>query len=412
MMRTSDLISSAGRALRSNPLRSALTALGVIIGVASVVAMVALGSGAQAQVERSIASLGSNLLIVVPGAQRGGGGVRAQAGGGMGWDTLTIDDAEAIAQLEGVAVVAPSQRARTQVIANGLNWNPQVEGVTPSYLEARDWEIASGRMFDETEERQARRIIVLGATVANELFPNLDPVGQMVRMNGGAFEVIGVLESKGQSGFGADQDDIVLAPLTTVKRRISGRRGRGDSVSQISVKAQSEDVLNTLQQDVETLLRQRHRTREGEDDFTVQNLSSITETAAQTTQVFTYLLGGISAVSLLVGGIGIMNIMLVSVTERTREIGLRKALGARQGDILRQFGLEAVTLSVAGGIIGLILGVAGAWLMTSLFTLPLVISPLNAGLAIAFSGLVGVLFGAYPAWRAAQLDPIEALRRE
>jgi putative ABC transport system permease protein len=412
MMRTSDLISSAGRALRSNPLRSALTALGVIIGVASVVAMVALGSGAQAQVERSIASLGSNLLIVVPGAQRSGGGVRAQAGGGMGWDTLTIDDAEAIAQLEGVAVVAPSQRARTQVIANGLNWNPQVEGVTPSYLEARDWEIASGRMFDETEERQARRIIVLGATVANELFPNLDPVGQMVRMNGGAFEVIGVLESKGQSGFGADQDDIVLAPLTTVKRRISGRRGRGDSVSQISVKAQSEDVLNTLQQDVETLLRQRHRTREGEDDFTVQNLSSITETAAQTTQVFTYLLGGISAVSLLVGGIGIMNIMLVSVTERTREIGLRKALGARQGDILRQFGLEAVTLSVAGGIIGLILGVAGAWLMTSLFTLPLVISPLNAGLAIAFSGLVGVLFGAYPAWRAAQLDPIEALRRE
>lgn len=412
MMRTSDLISSAGRALRSNPLRSALTALGVIIGVASVVAMVALGSGAQAQVERSIASLGSNLLIVVPGAQRSGGGVRAQAGGGMGWDTLTIDDAEAIAQLEGVAVVAPSQRARTQVIANGLNWNPQVEGVTPSYLEARDWEIASGRMFDETEERQARRIIVLGATVATELFPNLDPVGQMVRMNGGAFEVIGVLESKGQSGFGADQDDIVLAPLTTVKRRISGRRGRGDSVSQISVKAQSEDVLNTLQQDVETLLRQRHRTREGEDDFTVQNLSSITETAAQTTQVFTYLLGGISAVSLLVGGIGIMNIMLVSVTERTREIGLRKALGARQGDILRQFGLEAVTLSVAGGIIGLILGVAGAWLMTSLFTLPLVISPLNAGLAIAFSGLVGVLFGAYPAWRAAQLDPIEALRRE
>jgi putative ABC transport system permease protein len=412
MMRTSDLISSAGRALRSNPLRSALTALGVIIGVASVVAMVALGSGAQAQVERSIASLGSNLLIVVPGAQRSGGGVRAQAGGGMGWDTLTIDDAEAIAQLEGVAVVAPSQRARTQVIANGLNWNPQVEGVTPSYLEARDWEIASGRMFDETEERQARRIIVLGATVANELFPNLDPVGQMVRMNGGTFEVIGVLESKGQSGFGADQDDIVLAPLTTVKRRISGRRGRGDSVSQISVKAQSEDVLNTLQEDVETLLRQRHRTREGEDDFTVQNLSSITETAAQTTQVFTYLLGGISAVSLLVGGIGIMNIMLVSVTERTREIGLRKALGARQGDILRQFGLEAVTLSVAGGIIGLILGVAGAWLMTSLFTLPLVISPLNAGLAIAFSGIVGVVFGAYPAWRAAQLDPIEALRRE
>ncbi|MGD9982439.1 MAG: ABC transporter permease [Hyphomonadaceae bacterium] len=412
MMRTSDLVSSAGRALRANPMRSALTALGVIIGVASVVAMVALGSGAQAQVERSIASLGSNLLIVVPGAMRGGGGVRSQAGGGGGWDSLTMADAEAIAQLENVAVVAPSQRARTQVIANGLNWNPQVEGVTPNYLVARDWEIALGRMFDETEERQARRVVVLGATVATELFPNVDPVGQNVRMNGGAYEVIGVLEAKGQSGFGMDQDDIVLAPLTTVKRRISGRRGRGDSVSQISVKAQSEDVLDRLQEDVENLLRQRHRTREGEDDFTVQNLSSITETAAQTTQVFTYLLGGISAVSLLVGGIGIMNIMLVSVTERTREIGLRKALGARQSDILHQFGLEAVALSVAGGIIGLVIGVAGAWGMTTLFNLPLVVSPVNAGLAIAFSGLVGVVFGAYPAWRAAKLDPIEALRRE
>ncbi len=412
MMRTSDLIASAANALRSNPMRSALTALGVIIGVASVVAMVALGSGAQAQVERSIASLGSNLLIVVPGAQRSGGGVRAQAGAGGGWDSLTIDDAAAIAQLENVAVVAPSQRARTQVVANGLNWNPQVEGVTPSYLEARDWRIAQGRMFDETEERQARRVIVLGATVANELFPNVDPVSQTLRMAGGTYEVIGVLESKGQSGMGADQDDIVLAPLTTVKRRISGRRGRADSVSQISVKAVSEGALTVLQEDVETLLRQRHRTREGEDDFTVQNLSSISQTAAQTTQVFTALLAGIGAVSLLVGGIGIMNIMLVSVTERTREIGLRKALGARQSDILHQFGLEAVTLSVAGGIIGLIIGVGGAWFMTSLFNLPLVIKPETAAFAIGFSGLVGVLFGAYPAWRAAQLDPIEALRRE
>lgn len=410
MMRTSDLVASAAKALRANPMRSALTALGVIIGVASVVAMVALGSGAQAQVERQIASLGSNLLIVVPGAMRGAGGVRGQAGG---WDSLTLDDAEAIAtQVEGVRAVAPSQRARTQVIANGLNWNPQVEGVTPPYLIARDWAIARGRMFDETEERQARRVVVLGATVAAELFPNVDPIGQSVRMNGGGYEVIGVLESKGQSGFGMDQDDIVLAPFTTVKRRVSGRSRRADTVSQISVKAESEELVDRVQEDVENLLRQRHRTREGEDDFTVQNLSSITEAAAQTTQVFTYLLGGISAVSLLVGGIGIMNIMLVSVTERTREIGLRKALGARQSDILHQFGLEAVALSLAGGVIGLILGVAGAWLMTSLFTLPLVISPLNAGLAIGFAGLVGIVFGAYPAWRAARLDPIEALRRE
>ncbi len=410
MMRTSDLVGSAARALRSNPLRSALTALGVIIGVASVVAMVALGSGAQAQVERSIASLGSNLLIVVPGAARGGGGVRGAAGG---WDSLTLDDAAAIAaQVEGVLVVAPSQRSRAQVIANGANWNPQIEGVTPAYLTARDWEIAQGRFFDESEERQARRVVVLGATVANELFPNIDPIGETVRINGGSYEIIGVLESKGQSGFGMDQDDIVLAPFTTVKRRISGRNRRADTVSQISVKTVSEEYLTRVEEDVTNLLRQRHRTREGEDDFTVQNLSSITEAAAQTTQVFTYLLGGISAVSLLVGGIGIMNIMLVSVTERTREIGLRKALGARQADILHQFGLEAVALSVAGGIIGLVLGVLGAWLMTSLFNLPLVVAPQNAIMAIAFSGLVGVLFGAYPAWRAAKLDPIEALRRE
>ena len=409
MMRSSDLVASAGQALRANPLRSALTALGVIIGVASVVAMVSLGSGAQAQVERSIASLGSNLLIVVPGAMRGGGGVRGAAGG---WDSLTLDDAEAIAQIDGVTVVAPSQRSRGQIIANGLNWNSQIEGVTPAYLDARDWQVASGRFFDDSEERQARRVVVLGPTVANELFPNMDPLGESVRINGGAYEVIGVLESKGQSGFGMDQDDIVLAPFTTVKRRISGRQRNADSVSQISVKAASENILNRVQEDVEALLRQRHRTREGEDDFTVQNLSSISEAAAETTQVFTYLLGGISAVSLLVGGIGIMNIMLVSVTERTREIGLRKALGARQEDILHQFGLEAVALSVAGGLIGLALGLGGAWLMTSLFNLPLVVSPLHAMLAIGFAGLVGIVFGAYPAWRAAKLDPIEALRRE
>lgn len=409
MMRTSDLIAGAARALRANPMRSALTALGVIIGVASVVAMVALGSGAQAKVQQSISSLGSNLLIVVPGAMRGGGGVRGAAGG---WDSLTMEDANAIAQVEGVAAVAPSQRTRQQLIANGANWNTLVEGVTASYPAVRDWEVERGRFFEASEERQARRVVVLGATVAAELFPNTDPIGESVRIRGGAYEVIGILASKGQSGFGQDQDDIVLAPFTTVKRRLSGRQHSATSVSQISVQADSEDALSRIQEDVETLLRQRHRTREGEDDFTVQNLSSVSEAMGETTQVFGYLLAGIAGVSLLVGGIGIMNIMLVSVTERTREIGLRKALGARQDDILYQFGLEAVALSVAGGAIGLLLGVLGAWFMTSLFTLPLVIEPQTAAIALGFSGLVGVLFGAYPAWRAAQLDPIEALRRE
>jgi putative ABC transport system permease protein len=409
MIRTSDLVGGALRALQANPMRSALTALGVIIGVSSVVAMVALGSGAQAQVERSIASLGSNLLIVVPGAAQSGG-VRIAVGGG-GRDTLTLDDAAAIAQIDGVIAVAPSQRGSAQIVANGLNWNTQIQGVTPAYVTARDWQVASGRMFDDTEERQARKEVLLGQTVVTNLFPNMDPIGQTIRISGGSYEVIGVLASKGQSGF-QDQDDIVLAPLTTVKRRISGRTGRADTISQISVKAASGDDLDRIQEDVTTLLQQRHHTSGDNDDFTVQNLASIAQTAQQTTQVFTYLLGGISAVSLLVGGIGIMNIMLVSVTERTREIGLRKALGARQSDILHQFGLEAITLSVAGGVVGLALGILGAWAMTSLFNLPLVISPLNAALAIGFAGLVGVVFGAYPAWRAAKLDPIEALRRE
>ncbi|MFT3729383.1 MAG: ABC transporter permease [Terricaulis sp.] len=409
MMRAADLIASATRALQSNPLRSALTALGVIIGVSSVVAMVALGSGAQAQVQNSINSLGSNLLIIVPGAAQAGG-VRMAVGGG-GRDSLKLADADAISQIEGVIAVAPSQRGVAQIVANGQNWNTQIQGVTPAYITARDWSVASGRMFDDTEERQARKEVLLGQTVVDNLFPNTDPIGQNIRISGGTYQVIGVLASKGQTGF-QDQDDIVLAPLTTVKRRISGREGSADTVSQISVKAASEDDLDRIQEDVTTLLRQRHHTADGDDDFTVQNLASIAQTAQQTTQVFTYLLGGISAVSLLVGGIGIMNIMLVSVTERTREIGLRKALGARQSDILRQFGLEAVTLSIAGGIIGLLLGILGAWLMTSLFNLPLVIAPANAILAIAFSALVGVVFGAYPAWRAARLDPIEALRRE
>jgi len=410
MIKPADLVATAARAVRSNPMRSALTALGVIIGVASVVAMVSLGRGAQAQVQNSISSLGSNLLIVVPGAMNSAG-VRGAAGG---FNSLTMSDADAIKKdVGGIIAVAPSVRSSAQIVADGANWNTRIEGTVPDYLLARDWDVAQGRFFDESETRQARKVVVLGQTVAENLFPNSDPLGQRIRMSGGAYEIIGILQSKGQSGMGQDQDDIVLAPLQTVKRRLSGRQGRPDTVNQISIKTESEDQLDQAQQDIETLLRQRHRIQVGAaDDFTVQNLNSIAATAQQATQTFTALLAAISAVSLLVGGIGIMNIMLVSVTERTREIGLRKALGARRDDILHQFTLEAVALSVAGGIVGLILGVLIAWGVTTAAKLPLILGAESALMAIGFSALVGVGFGAYPAWRAARLDPIEALRRE
>ena len=411
MISTADLISSAARAVRANPLRAGLTALGVIIGVASVVAMVSLGSGMQVQVKNQISSLGSNLIIVFPGSFRQGGGIRAAPGS---FNSLTLADAQAIgADVENVAVVAPSQRSSQQVIAGGLNWGTTIQGVTPNYLVARVWNISTGRMFEDSEDRGARKVVVLGQTVVTNLFPNTDPIGQNVRIHGGTYQVVGTLTSKGQAGMGQDQDDVVLAPLTTVTRDLAGRQGqRADTVQQISVKAASEETLPQVTDDITTLLRQRHRTTDGTDDFTVQNLSSITDTVQQTMGVMTAVVSGIAGISLLVGGIGIMNIMLVSVTERTREIGLRKALGARKADILNQFGLEAIALSVAGGLVGLVLGVLIAWGITPLMNVPLVIEPAVAIIAIGFSAFVGVVFGSYPAWRAAQLDPIEALRRE
>jgi len=285
--------------------------------------------------------------------------------------------------------------------------------VTPAYLTARNWTLAEGRMFDEREARQARKVVVLGRTVVVNLFPNVEAVGQRVRISGGSYDVIGVLASKGQAGMGQDQDDIALAPFATVKRRLAGRQGRADTVSTISITAASEQAIARIQDDVTALLRQRHHIQPGEaDDFTVQNLNAIAEAAQETTQTFTTLIAAISAVSLLVGGIGIMNIMLVSVTERTREIGLRKALGARKVDILQQFGLEAIVLSVAGGMVGLGLGALAACAITSAIDLPLKLGADTGLIALVFSAAVGVIFGAYPAWRAAQLDPIEALRRE
>ncbi len=413
-MRRIDLVGFAAGAIAAHPMRSALTSLGVVIGVAAVVMMTSIGLGAQQRVTSAIGGLGSNLLIVSPGASRGPGGGFVSQGAGSGM-SLNEGDAEAIAaQVESVAAVAPAVRGGAQLVADGANWSTRVEGVTPDYLVARDLTIASGRMFDENEARQGRKVIVIGQTVANELFgEEADPIGKRIRVRSVPFEVIGVLASKGQSGFGQDQDDIVLGPLQAVRSRVVGRRVKGDDVQTIYVKAASADDLDRVQEDLSNLLRERHRIRPGqEDDFSVQNMASIMEAMQASVKTFTGLLAAVAAVSLVVGGVGIMNIMLVAVTERTREIGLRMAVGARRQDVLFQFALEAVTLSVIGGAIGLLIGIGGGVLMARLGDWPVAIAGWSIPVSLGFSLLVGLVFGAYPSWRAARLDPIEALRRE
>ncbi|WP_205689988.1 ABC transporter permease [Caulobacter sp. SLTY] len=413
MMKPVDLVRFATGAIVAHPMRSALTSLGVVIGVAAVVMMTSIGLGAQHMVTSAIGGLGSNMLIISPGASRGPGGGFVSQGAGTGM-SLDDGDAEAIkAQVENIAAVAPAVRGGAQLAAEGANWNTRVEGVTADYLVARDLTIESGRMFDDREARQGKKVVVIGQTIAKELYGDADPIGKRLRVGTVPFEIIGVLTSKGQSGFGQDQDDIVLGPLSAVRSRIVGRRVRGDNVQTIYVKAATAEDLDRVQEDVTNLLRERHRIRQGaEDDFSVQNMASIMEAMSASTKTFTGLLAAVAAVSLLVGGIGIMNIMLVAVTERTREIGLRMAVGARRAWVLYQFALEAVVLSFAGGVIGLMIGLGGAWLMSTLAGWPMAIASWAVPTALGFSMLVGLVFGAYPAWRAAQLDPIEALRRE
>jgi len=396
-------------AIVAHPMRSVLTSLGVVIGVAAVVMMTSIGLGAQQRVTQAISGLGSNLIIVMPNFQRGP--VSQAAGGGF---SLRDTDAEAIRkQVANVTAVAPVVRGQAQLAADGANWNTRIEGVTPEYLEARDLSVATGRMFDEREARQGRKVLVVGPTVARELWGDDDPIGRRVRVRTVPFEVIGVLDSKGQSGFGQDQDDVVLAPLSAVRSRIVGRRSRGDSVQTIYVKASDEESLDRVQEDVTNLLRDQHKIRQGEDDdFQTQNMASILEASQQAVGTFTVLLAAVAGVSLVVGGVGIMNIMLVAVTERTREIGLRMAVGAKRSHVLIQFALESVALSLVGGLIGLAIGVGGAFLVARLGNWPAAVPAWAGPLALGFSVAVGLVFGAYPSWRAARLDPIEALRRE
>jgi putative ABC transport system permease protein len=398
------------RALRRNKLRSFLTVLGVVIGVGAVVAMVAIGEGAKAQVEAAFSSMGSNLLIVLPGTTTAGG-----AHGGFGsMPTLTWDDLEAIrTQLPSVEMAAPSIRTVAQILSEDQNWSTQVTGTTRDYFRIRNWSIGRGALFTDSDVEAGTKVAVLGTTVVDMLYgPGVDPVGRTVRIRNIPFTVVGVLASKGQSPMGSDYDDAVFIPITTYTSKIeSGLKNYINGV--IFVGARSVQATARAARDVTALLRERHRIQPGEDDdFSVRNLTEMAGAQEQGTRTLTTLLASIAAVSLLVGGIGIMNIMLVSVSERTSEIGLRMAVGAKPRNILSQFMTEALALSAMGGAIGVVVGLVAAERMASAFGWPLLVRPSVIVVALGFSALVGVGFGLYPARKAARLDPIEALRYE
>ncbi len=401
----------AFRALRINKLRSALTMLGIIIGVGAVIAMVAVGSGATQRIQEQIASIGSNVIMVLPGSITASG-IRLGSGNAV---SLTIDDSKAIAQdCPSVQAVAPSSRGGAQVVYSNSNWATQVLGTTADYLTIRDIQIQSGSPFTDQDVDAAAKVALLGQTVVNNLFNGNDPVGQVIRIKHVPFVVSGTLAPKGQSPSGQDQDDVILVPITTGQKKLFGvNQARANSVGSLMVQARGAEYIQSAQDEMRSVLRQRHHLQPGQDDdFTVRNLEEVFKAQETSSWVMSILLAAIASVSLIVGGIGIMNIMLVSVTERTREIGLRQAVGAKTKDILTQFLVEAVTLSVLGGSIGILLGILASKLISVFAEWSTLVSPGAVLLAFVFSALVGVFFGFYPARKAALLDPIDALRYE
>ncbi|NND73315.1 MAG: FtsX-like permease family protein [Rhodothermales bacterium] len=405
-MKSSRLIKIATQSILKNKMRSLLTMLGIIIGVGAVIVMVAIGQGAQSMIQQQINSLGTNLIVISPGSSNSGG----VSGGAGTYNRLTVDDADKLRN-ESIFLsgVSPEIATRGQVIGGQGNWRATINGVSTDYQFIRDWDVISGRFFDQSDMRSNRKVAVLGMTVADNLFPGEDPVGQRIQLRNVPFDIIGVLAEKGQTASGTDQDDVILAPYTTVQTRLSGRQ----FVPQILASTAIPSDIEAAQEEIKAIMRESHGLAQWEDDdFTVRNQSDLAETAQGTTEVMTMLLLAIASISLLVGGIGIMNIMLVSVTERTREIGIRLAIGARGSDVLTQFLVESIVMSILGGAIGIMIGFGGSYILGEATGWSTTIQPATIFVALGFSAAVGIFFGLYPARKASVLDPIDALRYE
>jgi putative ABC transport system permease protein len=404
-MRLGNLIGVALKSIRKNRMRSILTMLGIIIGVGAVIIMVSLGKGTQADIENRITSLGTNLLTIFPGS----GEFRGVQGGAGSRASLTIADVEILRKKTSlVKYISPLIRTSGQAVAGGANWQTRITGVSAEYTDITDWHVKTGTFFTERDEKTKRKVAVLGKTVTEKLFGNASPLGERIRIGAVPFTVIGVMEEKGQ-GPGGDEDDVILAPAATVLYRMSD----GQTVNTIMASAASTELMDEAESEMRSLLRSSHRLGDGQkDDFTIRSQTDIIETASSVTGFLTMLLGAIAGVSLMVGGIGIMNIMLVSVTERTREIGIRLAVGARSSDVLVQFLIEALILSLLGGVIGVVAGIGFGKLISLIAGLTVVVDPLIVFISFVFSGAVGIFFGFYPARKASRLNPIDALRYE